>query len=120
MSDHMTIYDRWDQFMHLLSAQPRRQIIVSLMDQPNHGLLPLPEAAITPDISVDPDRFEIKLRQVHVPVLAKADYVRWRSEPFQVRRGPRFDEPSSVMQVLLSAENDLAPALVSGCVEDPI
>jgi hypothetical protein len=113
-----TIYDRWDQFMYLLSAQPRRQIITSLMNRPYEGRLPLPDAAITPDISIDKDQFEAKLRQIHVPLLAEARYVQWTSNPFQVQRGRRFDVPASVMAVLLSAEDKLAPSLVSGCVEE--
>jgi hypothetical protein len=112
-----TIYDRWDQFMYLLSAQPRRQIITSLMDNPEQYRLPLPEAAITPEISVNKNQFEVKLRQVHLPLLAEADYVQWSTNPLQVQRGRRFDEPASAMEVLLSAEDRLASPLVSGCVE---
>lgn len=119
MTDVLTIYDRWDQFMYLLSAQPRRQIIATLMDAPEQDQHPLPDAAITPDLSVDPEQFQIELRQIHLPLLADADYIQWTKEPFHVRRGPRFAEPASVMEVLLSADDRLPPALVSGCVEEP-
>lgn len=118
MTEEQTIYERWDQFMHMLSAQPRRQIITSLMDLPEDQALSLPEGAITPEIPIDRERFTMKLRQIHVPMLAKADYVRWSTSPFKVRRGTRFDEPASVMEALLSAEDTLSPSLVSGCVED--
>lgn len=118
MTDEMTIYDRWDQFMYLLSAQPRRQIISTLMDASGQDARPLPDAAITPDLPVEPERLQVKLRQIHLPLLADAEYIQWTQEPFQVRRGPRFAEPSSVMEVLRSAEDRLAPALVSGCVEE--
>lgn len=117
--DDLSIYDRWDQFMYLLSAQPRRQIIATLMNAPDHDAYSLPEAAMTPELSIDADRFQIKLRQIHLPLLADADYVQWTKDPFQVQQGPRFSEPATVMDVLLSAEERLAPALVSGCVEEP-
>lgn len=117
-SEEMTIYDRWDQFMKLLSAQPRRQIISSLMDAPDQHWVQLPEAAITPEISIDPDRFGIRLRQIHLPMLANASYIRWTESPFRVRKGDRFDEPASVMAVLLSSDQQLSPALVSGCVAE--
>lgn len=119
MTEEQTIYERWDQFMYLLSAQPRRQIIVSLMDKSDNQALSLPEAAITPEISVETESFKVKLRQIHVPMLADADYVHWSKNPFQIRRGTRFDEPASVMEVLLSAGHRLSPSLVSGCVEEP-
>lgn len=119
MTEKLTIVDRWDQFMNLLSAQPRRQIISTLMEAPERDTHPLPDAAITPELSTDPERFQIELRHVHLPLLANAEYVQWSKDPFQVRRGPRFEEPSSVMEVLLSAGDRLAPALVNGCVEEP-
>lgn len=119
MTVEMTIYDRWDQFMYLLSAQPRRQIITSLMQAGEQGVHALTDAAETPGHSVDPDRFQLKLRQIHLPMLADADYISWTDDPFQARQGPRFDEPASVMETLLAAEDHLSPALVSDCVENP-
>lgn len=119
MTDASTIYERWDQFMYLLSAQPRRQIIATLMDAPEQDAQPLPDAAMTPGLSVEPERFQITLRQIHLPLLADAAYVQWSEDPFQVRRGPRFAEPSSAMEALLSADDRLSPALVAGCVEEP-
>lgn len=118
MTEALTIYDRWDQFMYLLSAQPRRQIISTLMDAPEHAGRPLPDAAMTPDLAIEPERLHVTLRQIHLPLLADAEYVAWTKDPFRVRRGPRFEEPSSVMEVLLSADDRLSPALVAGCVEE--
>lgn len=119
MTEAQSIYDRWDQFMYLLSAQPRRQIISTLMNAPEQEARALPDAATTPGRSTDPERFQIRLRQIHLPLLADASYVRWSGDPFEVRPGPRFEEPASVMEVLLSAEDRLAPALATGCVEEP-
>lgn len=113
----MTIYDRWDQFMAVLSAQPRRQLVASLMEAPPERPLPLPDAAITSDVPADPERYGVTLRNRHLPMLADAEYVRWTGEPFQVRRGPRFDEPAAVMRALLSPDARLPPALTSDCVE---
>lgn len=114
--DVTTIYDRWDQMMYLLSAQPRRQIISSLMDAREGATLPLPDAAITPDIPVDPEPYAVTLRNRHLPLLADASFVRWTADPFQVQRGPRFDEPAAVLEVLLSAEARLPAPLASSCV----
>lgn len=111
----MTIYDRWDQFMAVLSAQPRRQIVASLMEASPER--PLPDAAITPDVPPDPERYRVTLRNRHLPTLADAEYVRWTGEPFQVRRGPRFDEPAAVMRALLSPDPQLPSSLTSNCVE---
>lgn len=118
MTEQLTVYDRWDQFMRLLSAQPRRQIVVSLMEEPDRSLLSLPEAATTPGLPVDRERFEIRLRQIHVPMLADAEYVRWTEGPLRVGRGERFDEPAAVMDLLLEGDDRLPPALTSGCVEE--
>jgi hypothetical protein len=118
MTLNISIYERWNEFMYLLSKQPRRQIITSLLEAPEADHLPLPDAAMTPDLSVDRDAFEIKLRHIHVPLLAEARYVRWTSEPFRVRRGPRFEVPARVMEVLLAADDTLPPSIVSGCVEE--
>lgn len=119
MTDGLSIYDRWDQFMYLLSAQPRRQIISTLMDHPEEGGHPLPDAAMTPERSIKPELFQINLRQIHLPLLADADYIEWSKDPFQVWRGPRFAEPASVLEVLLAADARLSPTLVTGCVEEP-
>lgn len=113
------IYDRWDQFMSLLSAQPRRQIIASLIEAPDGARLSLPDAAINPDISINREQYEIDLRHRHLPLLAEADYVRWRSDPFQVWRGLRFEEPAGVMRALVSADDHLPPPLRTDCIEDP-
>ncbi len=87
------------------------------MEAPADEPLALPEAARTPGAAVDPDRFEIKIRQIHLPMLADVDYIRWTADPFHVRRGPRFEAPSSVIRVLLAEDAQLAPALVSDSLE---
>lgn len=117
-SDHMTIYERWNQFMRLLSAQPRRQIIVSLMEASETAWLSLPGAATTSELSVDIEQLELKLRQIHLPEMADAGYVEWRPDPFEVARGPRFDEPAAVMHVLLTSDGELPQSLCSDCVEE--
>lgn len=116
MVGNKSIYERWDQFMYLLAAQPRRQVISSLMEGSQGDHLPLPEAAMTPEIDRDPERFAVTLRNHHLPMLAEADYIEWMSDPFRVSRGTRFDEPATVMDLLLSHGTELSPALVSGCV----
>lgn len=116
MTGNKSIYERWDQFMYLLSAQPRRQVISSLMEVSKGDHLPLPDAAMTPEISREPKQYAVALRNHHLPMLASADYIEWMSDPFRVSRGNRFDEPATVMDILLSHSSELSPALVSGCV----
>lgn len=116
MAVNTTIYERWDQFMYLLSAQPRRQVITSLLENGEEEHLPLPDAAMTPEISTQPEQHAITLRNHHLPMLASADYIEWTSDPFRVSRGRRFEEPATVMDLLLSEGAQLSPALVSGCV----
>jgi hypothetical protein len=121
--DTPAVVERWDQFMRQLSAQPRRQIIVSLMEAPRDSALPLPEAAVgdAETAALDGDgveRWTTILQHRHLPALAEAGYVRWSRDPFRVRRGPRFEEPAAVMRVLLSAEDRLPSTLVSGCVAE--
>ena len=106
--------DRWNQLLHQLSAQPRRQIIVSLLDVPEERRLLLPEAALPSTSSVDPDRFVTELKHHHLPTLASAGYVRWEQDPFCVQRGPRFEVPAAVVQALLASADQLPEALTQG------
>lgn len=117
MSGDPAICDRWDELMYQLSALPRRQIVVSLMEAEADEALALPGAAKTSGADVDPDRFEIKIRQIHLPMLANVDYIQWTADPFHVRRGQRFDEPASVMRALLDEDAQLAPTLLSDSLE---
>lgn len=76
---------------------------MSLMDLPEERRLPLPEAALTPTVAVDPEQFVIELQHHHLPTLAAAGYIRWEQDPFCVQRGPHFEEPATVLRILLAS-----------------
>lgn len=109
-----TTCDPWDRCLYQLSAQPRRQIVVSLLDVPDERRLPLPEAAITEPCSVDLEQFEVELRHHHLPKLANAGYVRWEEASFRVQRGPRYEEAETVMRLLLESSDRLPDAPIRG------
>lgn len=108
------VCNRWDQVMHQLSSQPRRQIVISLLDAPEERRRLLPEAALPSTRSVDPEQFTTGLKHHHLPALAKAGYIRWEQDPFCVQRGPRFEEVGSVIQVLLTSSAQLPESLTQG------
>jgi hypothetical protein len=119
MTGGKTTRDRWDEFVHPLSAEPRRQIIVSPMDRPDEGPASLPEVAHSPDCQVDVERLGMRLRQVHLPVLADAEYVQWTKEPFQVGRGDRFEESAAVMTVRWNGKDRLPAVPSTDCAGEP-
>ncbi|ELZ01085.1 hypothetical protein C482_07791 [Natrialba chahannaoensis JCM 10990] len=109
--DGGVVQDRWEQLLRLLSARPRRQIVVSLLDAPADQRLPLPAVALTSPSQADPERIAVELRHHHLPALASADYIRWEHEPFCVRRGPRFSEPAAVMRLFQESVDQLPETL---------
>lgn len=108
--------DRWDQLYDVLAAEPRREILRSLTHVPKDRRLPLPDAASSPNQSMDAETLNIELRHHHLPKLADAGYVRWESEPFCVQRGPRFEEPAFVVNTLLDSIDEIPRTLVDNCV----
>lgn len=107
--------DRWDQLFDVLSAEPRREIIGSLLDEPKERRLPLPDAAISPNQSIDPEKLDVELRHHHLPKLKDAGYVRWESEPFCVQRGPHFDEPALIVGKVFESLDDIPNTLFENC-----
>jgi len=106
---------RWDRLYEALSAEPRRMIIASLLDEPQGRRLPLPEAAESPNKPQDDETLRIELCHNHLPLLAEAGYVRWEQDPFVVQRGPRFEEPESIIEVLTDSLDALPPSLINNC-----
>lgn len=94
--DSESAIGRWDRVFKALAAEPRRQLVAALADAPADGAVPLPEAAMNPDVRSDPERADLELRHRHLPLLADADYVEWRSAPFRASRGARFAEVRTV------------------------
>lgn len=112
-SSTVTAADCWDRVLQGLSAQPRRQLVVSLLDADEDLWLALPEAAMLSG-QQGQEVTDIELWHRHLPVLSEEGYVKWRKQPFSVRRGANFEEIGSVMEGLLRRANDYPPELVGG------
>lgn len=105
----------WDNVFEALSAEPRRQLIISLMDAPRDEAIPLLERAINPDAPADPDVLRTELFHRHLPLLDDLGFVEWESDPFVASRGPRFEEVAAVFEALHSHAAELPESLVLGC-----
>lgn len=109
--------ESWDRLLRQLSAAPRRRILLALLRRSADESVPLPEAAILPDESVDHSRYAISLRHHHLPSLAETGYVTWSSQPLQARRGPRFEEAAAIIRVLIENQDELPRSLWNDAVE---
>lgn len=107
--------DRWNGIFQTLAAEPRRQIVDSLLESSAGDSLSLPEAANPPAERRDPEELRVELLHVHLPVLAEAGYVEWTREPFAVDRGPNFEEVAVVLEAVESHVDRVPPQLVDGC-----
>ena len=105
----------WDRLYEALSAQSRRVIIFSLMNEPEERRLPLPDAAQSSADPRDPEKLRVQLHHKHLPMLADAGYVRWESDPFCVQRGPHFEEPALVLTEVVESSRDYPQRLRSEC-----
>lgn len=106
---------QWNQVFDVLSAEPRREIIRSLLKEPQERRLSLPEAAASPNQSMDSETLAIQLRHHHLPKLADAGYVRWESDPFCVQRGPNFEEPAFIIQRVVDSVDEIPDSLINNC-----
>ena len=107
--------ERWNQVFDAISAESRRQLVVSLLDHPPEASVPLPESAINPNFLPDPEKFRRELLHHHLPKLADMEFVEWDTDPFVASRGPRFDEVAVVFGALHSFATDIPDPLVVGC-----
>ncbi|NUC74060.1 hypothetical protein HTZ84_17430 [Haloterrigena sp. SYSU A558-1] len=109
------VIEKWDRVFTALSAEPRRQIVVSLLDAPPDRSISLPERAANPNVPTDPERLRCDLLHTHLPMLADLEFVDWEREPFVASRGPQFDEVAVVIDALQTAADDVPESLVIGC-----
>jgi hypothetical protein len=99
-SDGERVIDGWNRLFNALSAEPRRQIIVALLEAPPDRQLSLPEAANPPYALREPEELYVELYHSHLPVLAEGEYVEWATDPLRVGRGPAFEEAAVVFRSL--------------------
>lgn len=107
--------ERWNKLFDILSVEPRREIISSLLDVPQERRLSLPEAAESPNQSMDSESLAIHLRHHHLPKLAEEGYVRWDSERFCVQRGPNFAEPAFIVENVFESMDEIPESLIDNC-----
>lgn len=106
---------RWNTVFEAVSAEPRRQLIVSLLDAGPDESVPLPESAINPNVPVDTEELRLTLHHNHLPKLTESEFVEWESDPLRAFRGPKFDEVAIVFQALHQSAQRIPDSLVIGC-----
>lgn len=114
-ADGERVSENWDTVFKVLSAEPRRQLIVSLLDAPADQSVPLPESAAMPNLPVDPETLRIELYHAHLPILEKNGFITYETEPLTASRGPKFDEVAVVFDALHSESATIPDQLVIGC-----
>jgi len=112
--DGQALIDSWNGAFRALSAEPRRQIVMSLLETPKGRELGLPEAANPPFMLLDPEELRIDLVHEHLPMLAARSYVEWERDPLRVRRGESFEEVSSILRSLMDCADSIPDELVEG------
>lgn len=119
MSEHhengKKVSEGWDAVFRALSANPRRQLLVSLLDAPPDRSVPLPESAVMPNVPLDPETLRAELYHVHLPMLEEMGFVIAESEPMVAARGPQFGQVAPVIDALHSEATSLPESLVLGC-----
>lgn len=112
--DPAMVVRRWDRIFDAVASEPRRQLIVSLMDA-DGGPVFLPEAAANPNLPHDRDELRLRLRHRDLPVLAESGYVEYEHDPLRAFRGPRFEDVAIVFEALHACAEDVPDHLVLGC-----
>lgn len=105
----------WNDVFRALTAEPRRQIVVALMEAPSGRRLSLPEAANPPYLLQDPEQLYLDLVNTHLPVLAEPGFVEWERDSLSVERGPAFEEVEVVFEALLAKADDIPPQFTDQC-----
>jgi len=107
--------ERWNRVFRALTAEPRRQMVLALMEAPPDRELSLPEAANPPYLLRDPEDLYTDLLHTHLPALAERGFVEWEREPLRVRRGPAFEEVAVVFEALQTHAAEIPPQLTEEC-----
>lgn len=106
---------RWDEVFKAVTADPRRQLIIALMDAQPDETVPLPESAVNPNVPRKPSTLRQELHHCHLPMLSDREFITWDCEPLVAGRGPRFGEVAVVFESLQSNATDIPEPLVFGC-----
>ncbi|NHX39171.1 MULTISPECIES: hypothetical protein [Haloarcula] len=106
---------RWDEVFKAVTVEPRRQLIVALLDAQPDETVALPESAVNPNVPQDPAVLRRELYHCHLPMLSDNEFITWEIEPLVAGRGPRFNEVATVFESLQSNATDVPDSLVFGC-----
>jgi hypothetical protein len=104
---------QWDNVLDSLTAEPRRQIIASLLAAPHDRWLSLPDAAVSSH-TADGDSLRTSLKHYHLPKLAELGYISWENQPFRLRRGPNFHVIGALVDYGLDGSDNYPDELVDG------
>jgi hypothetical protein len=109
------VTENWDAVFQAVTAEPRRQLIVSLLDAGPGRSVSLPESAINPNVPSDPENLRLELYHIHLPKLAEMKFITWETDPFVASRGPKFDQVAVVFEALHAEATMIPDSLVVGC-----
>ena len=109
------VIEKWNRVFRALSAEPRRQLLVALLDTAPEQSISLPESAINPTVPHSPNSLRSELAHSHLPLLEEMGFIEWESTPLVAFRGPRFREVAVVLELLHSNVDQVPEALVTGC-----
>jgi DNA-binding transcriptional ArsR family regulator len=113
--EKLAMIERWDTVFQALAAEPRRQVVVALLESDPDSALSLPEAANPSYMRFGPEQLSLELVHVHLPLLADGGFVEWEREPFAVERGPAFEEAAIVFESLYDNVDDIPAQLRTSC-----
>ena len=94
-----------DELFDVLSKPPRRRILSALADTN-----PREEAEFVPGEFTSDERREdvvVRLHHTHLPKLDEPGFIEWNPDSKTVERGPRFDEISPVVELLIDHRDEL-------------
>lgn len=112
LEDGTRAIERWNDVFEALSAEPRRQLVISLLD--SDGPVSLPEAATDPNAPVNHDQLRLELYHQHLPLLETHEFVEWERDPLEARRGARFEEIGVVIETLRGRSESSPDPLATG------
>lgn len=114
--DGTGVVEQRDRIFDALSAQPRRQLLVSLLEAQPAEFLDLPEVALARESAAEDHELRAVLVHRHLPLLADYGFVRWETDPMRVQRGSEFDVLEPVIRTL-AVRTETVPPLVVGDIE---
>lgn len=109
------VIERWNEVFEAVSAEPRRQLVLSLIDAGPGESVSLPECAVSPNVPAVPEQLRFQLHHRHLSLLADREFVEWEADPLVASRGPRFEEVAAVFEALQAHAGALPDSLVVGC-----